>query len=201
MAAVIPGIIPTSGYQICRDAIGAIILLELTQQKINQGNTLFPETIAGQITLESMIPTDSVNEISINILPDEGEFIDHTQSQATGMYRYFIDIHTAGKSSADSALRRDKFMSMCLYIFNSAYYRTLGLPVPQGLIGGVYTKKFQVQDPHKREDSNYTSFARIQLMVKVQEVAGVWDGVPLQINNTIVKLELTNKGYIFVFNN
>ncbi len=200
MAAVITEVIPVSAYEICRDAIGAILLVELTAERLKVGTQL-TEVIAGQITLESLIPTDSANEVSINILPDMGDYSEHTQNQATGMYRYFIDIHTAGKGSGVSAMRRDKFMRYCMYIFRSAQYRTLGLPIPQGLIGGVYVNHFQVQDPEKREDTDYTTFARIHLGVKVQEVASMWVGVPLQINNTSVKLELTDKGYIFVFNN
>lgn len=200
MASVITGIIPVSTYEICRDAIGAILLIELTAQKTRQG-VAFPEVIEGQITLESMIPTDSVNLVSVNILPDSGEYTDHSQSQSSGRYRYFIDIHTSGVSSEDSAVRRDKFMRMCMFIFRSAQYRQLGLPLTTGIIGGVYVESFAVQDPHKREDTDYTSFARIQIGVKVQEVAQEWTGVPLMINNTIVKLEMTNKGYIFVFDN
>jgi hypothetical protein len=200
MAALITNIIPKSGWEICRDAIGAILLIELTNQKTLQGNA-FPEEIEGQIMLESLIPADSANQISINILPDSADYTDHTQSQATAMYRYFIDIYTSGTSSEDSARRRDKFLSMCAYIFNSAFYRTLGLSAPQGLIGGVYTYKFQVTDPIKKEDTDFTSFARLQLHVKVQEVAGVWDGFDLLINNTSVKLENSDKGYIFVFDN
>jgi hypothetical protein len=206
MPAIITHIIPPSSYEICRDALGAILLIELTNQKtLNEDPELevnaFPEEIEGQILLESMIPTDAVNEITINILPDTGEYVEQSQSQATGMYRYFIDIHSSGISSTDSATRRDKFMRMCMYIFRSAQYRQLGLPLQSGIIGGVYVEKFMVQDPHKRKDSDYTSFARIHVMVRAQEIADVWEGVALEINNTKVKLENTEKGYIFVFDN
>lgn len=148
-----------------------------------------------------MTPADSAEKVMINVLPDTGDYNDHTQSQSTGMYRYCIDIHTAGISNDDSARRRDKFLSMCMYIFRSAQYRQLGLPLKSGLIGGVYVQKFIIQTPEKREDTDYTSYAQIHIMVKVQEIADAWASVPLEINNTTVKLELTNKGYIFVFNN
>lgn len=200
MASVLTGVIPPSGYEICRDAIGAILLVELTEQKIRQGSN-FPETIAGQILLESLIPTDSVNLVTINVVCDSATYSQHTQSESQGMNRYFIDIHTSGDSSGDSAKRRDKFIGMIGYIFRSAQYRTLGLPVPQGLIGGVYVESFATADPHKKEDTDYTSFARIQIGVRIQEQAQAWEGVPLVINNTVVSLEMSDKGFIFVFEN
>lgn len=200
MVSLITGIIPKSGYEICRDLIGAILLVELTAQKTRQGSD-FPETIAGQISVESLIPTDSVNQISINIVSDSATYGAMTQSEAQGNNKWFIDIHTSGISSADSAFRRDKFLGMCMYIFRSAQYRTLGIPLTTGLVGGVYVESFATQDPHKKEDTDYTTFARIQLAVRIQEGAQAWASIPLMINNTVVSLEMSDKGYIFVFDN
>lgn len=202
MASVLTGIIPKQGFEVCRDAIGAIILLELTAQKALQGNTAFPETIDGNsVLLESLIPTDSANNLTINVLLDSTTYTNMTQSAAKGMTRYFVDLHVSGLSSNESAFRRDKFIGMIAYIFRSAQYRTLGLPLTAGLIGGVYVDNFATQDPHKKEDSDYTSFARLQISVSIQEDADVWASVPLEINNTVVSLEMSDKGYIFVFDN
>jgi hypothetical protein len=196
--ALINGIIPKQGFEYVRDAIGAILLIELTNQKTLQGNTLFPEIIEGNILAESLVPEDSAFPLRINVLLDSATYGEMTQKDAMGRTLYFIDIFTSGTSSGDSAFRRDKFLGMIGYIFRSAQYRMLGLPA--GLIGGTYIESFATLDPYKKEDTNFTSFARIQLAVRIYENAQAWDGVALVGNNTTVNLEMTDKGYIFVFN-
>jgi len=196
MPSVIAGIIPKQGFEICRDAIGAIILVELTNQKTSQGNA-FPEDII--VLAESLIPADAVDQVSINVLLDSANYSQQTQIDSQGRTLYFIDIYTSGINSADSAFRRDKFLGMIGYIFRSAQYRLLGQT--PGWIGGTYVESFATLDPSKKEDTNFTSFARIQLAVRIQEEGQAWTGVPFEINNTSVVLTETEKGYQYIFNN
>lgn len=198
MASVITGIIPKQGFEIVRDQIGIILLTELAAQKTRQMDS-FPETIEGNIGLESVTPADSANPIQLNIVLDSATYGQITQKDAQGRTLYFIDIFTSGKNSGDSTFRRDKFLGMVMFIFRSAQYRTMGLA--QGLIGGTYVESFATLDPHQKEDSNYTSFARVQLAIRIQEDAQAWSGIDLLGQDSTVKLDLTEKGYKFVFNN
>lgn len=201
MAALLNGIIPKSGFELVRDAIGAILLTELTNQKTLQG-TDFPEEI--NILAESLIPSDSADSVTINVLLDSATYGGMTQKDAMGRTLYFIDISTSGTEksdttgSTDSAFRRDRFVSMIGYIFRSAQYRMLGFD--PGLIGGTYVESFATLDPYKKEDSDFTSFARIQLAVRIYENAQAWVGIEIVGNDSVVKLDLTDKGYKFVFN-
>lgn len=197
--ALINNIIPKQGFELVRDAIGAILLIELNNQKTLQGNTAFPETITGNILAESLIAEDSAFPLRINVLIDSATYGNMTQKDAMGRNLYFIDIFTSGISSSDSAFRRDKFLGMVNYIFRSAQYRMLGLPA--GTVGGTYIESFATLDPYKKEDTNFTSFARIQLAVRIYENASAWDALALNGIGTTVNLELTDKGYIFVYNN
>lgn len=202
MAALIQGIIPKSGFEIVRDAIGVILLTELTNQKNLQG-AAFLEDI--NILSESLIPTDSVDPVTLNILLDSATYTGSTQKDAMGLTRYFVDISTSGimngasTGSQDSAQLRDKYVAMIGYIFRSAYYRTMGLPA--GTVGNVTVESFATLDPYKKEDTDFTSFARVVLSVRIYEGAEAWNAVELIGTNTTVKLELTEKGYKFVFNN
>jgi hypothetical protein len=193
--ALITGAIPKQGFEICRDAIGAILITELTSQKAIQGSA-FPEPI--NVLSESLIPSDSRDIVTINVQLASSGYSQMTQIDAQGKTIYLVDIYTSGVNSGDSAFRRDKFLGMIGYIFRSAYYRMLGLPA--GLIGGTYVESFIIGET-KKEDSAFTSFAQMQISVRIQEEAQGWPGVALAQNNSGITLALTDKGYKYQFIN
>jgi hypothetical protein len=193
MASLITGAIPAQGFELCRDAIGAIILTELTNQKTIQGGA-FPEVI--NVLAESLTPFDSADQVAINVILASSGYSQFTQIDAQGKTIYLIDIYTSGTSSGDSAFRRDRFLGMVGFIFRSAYYRMLGLPA--GLIGGTYVESFVIGET-KKEDSAFTSFAQMQIGVRIQEEAQGWPGVALAQNNSGVTLALTARGFKYVF--
>ncbi len=195
MAAFIMGAIPKQGFELCRDVIGAIILTELTSQKAIQGSD-FPEVI--KVFAESLTPFDSRDKVAINVQLASSGYSQMTQIDAQGKTIYLVDIYTSGISSGDSSFRRDKFLGMIGFIFRSAYYRWLGLPL--GLIGGTYVESFIIGET-KKEDSSYTSFAQMQISVRIQEEAQGWATVGLNQNNSNVMLDQTEKGFAYVFNN
>jgi hypothetical protein len=192
---LITGAIPKQGFELCRDQVGMIILTELTQQKIIQGSD-FPEVI--NVLSESLTPFDSADQIAMNVQLASSGYSQFTQIDAQGKTIYLVDFYTSGTSSVDSATRRDKFLGMVGFIFRSAYYRTLGLA--PGLIGGVYVESFMIGET-KKEDSDFTSFAQMQISVRIQEEAQGWPGVALAQNNSGITLNLTDKGFKYQFTN
>jgi hypothetical protein len=195
MPSLITGAIPKQGFELCRDAIGAIILTELTAQKVIQGSD-FPEDV--NVLSESLTPFDSADLVALNIALASANYSQFTQIDAQGKTIYLVDIYTSGTNSGDSSFRRDKFLGMVGYIFRSAYYRMLGLPA--GLIGGVYVESFVIGET-KKEDSAFTSFAQMQIGVRIQEEGQGWPGVAFAQNNSGVTLGLTSKGYKYQFIN
>lgn len=196
MNPLIIGAIPKQGFEICRDQIGMIILTELTQHLLLQGSD-FPEVI--NVLSESLTPFDSADQIAINVQLASSGYSQFTQIDAQGKTIYLVDFYTSGTSSVDSATRRDKFLGMVGFIFRSAYYRTLGLPL--GLIGGVYVESFTIGENNKKEDTCFTSFAQMQISVRIQEEAQGWPGVALAQNNSGITLNLTDKGFKYQFTN
>jgi hypothetical protein len=47
----------------------------------------------------------------------------------------------------------------------------------------------------------YQRFARISFAVRVQENYNLWSGINLVGNDSVVKMDQTNKGYQYIFNN
>lgn len=198
MASLLTGIIPKQGFEICRDAIGAIMLTELTAQKTRQGNTAFPEDVI--ILAESLIPPDYSEYMIMNVMTASAAYGEMTQSEAEGKTIYIVDFYSSGKDSGDSSFRLQKFVGMVGYIFRSAQYRDLGF---RGLVGGTYVEKFTIGETiqSKKEDSGYTSYAQLQIAVRIQESAQEWAGVAFNQNNSSVTIDLTTKGYQYVFIN
>jgi hypothetical protein len=201
MPALITTPIPQQGFEFVRDQIGAILKLEIANQKALDPSR-FPET--AEIWLERTIPADSSDEVSINVHVSGALYGNMTQMDAQGRTLYNIDIDTSGMQtelvtgSEVSVKMMHKYIGIVMYIFRSAFYRTLGL---QGKIGGTYVEQFQTLDPNRKEDTDFTSFTRIQIAVRIQETTIPWQGLVLLGNDTTVKLDLTEKGYKFVLNN
>lgn len=202
MPAIIDSIIPQQNFEKVRDQIAVILLLELTKQKQLQG-VLFPEPV--NVFLERITPIDIQELVYVNVLLDSATYGGFTPKDSQGRTVFFIDIYTIGEAgddisgSIDSTFRLHKFIGMVRYILSSTLYSTLGFP--PGFIGGKYVESFATLDPSQKQDSNFSRMARIQFAVRIQENQDMWDGVPLMISNTTVKLELTNKGYKYVFEN
>ncbi len=196
MTALIDTIIDQQGFEKVKDRIAEILLTELTNQKVLQN---FDENI--EVFNERITPMDNGEDLYFNILLDSANYGNKNQTDQEGNTVYFIDIYTCGKAgeqvgTSDSTRRRDKFLGMCRYILSDTRYKTLGFDY--GLIAGTQVERFSTLNPEK-EDSSFTSFARLQFSVRILENQTLWDGVQILGSHTGVKLEETEKGYKYIY--
>lgn len=200
MAAIITNIIPKSNFELVREKIGVILLEELTNQKVLQEDD-FPEDV--NVYSERITPIDNAEQIIVNVLLDSANYGNFTEKDSQGRTIFYIDLYTTGQASddksgsLDSSERLQRFLRMCRYILASTLYNTLGFD--PGFIGGTYVENFQILDPAQKEDSAFTRFARIQFAVRIQENQDMWEGVLITGADTQVKLQLTDKGYKYIF--
>ena len=202
MSALITNIIPAAGYMLVRDAIGAMLLLELTNQKNLQS---FEETIT--VYKERIKPIQADESLYINVLLDSATNSQFTQKDRQGLTMFFIDVYTTGQADpdnnitgdVDSADRLHSFMNMCIYILSSNEYLTLGFS--PGLISGKYVNSWATAEPVHMEDSNYSRMARITFAVRIQESQVIATPSVLGGVDTTIKLQMTTHGYQYVFNN
>jgi len=89
MPAQITGPIPLAGFQVALNQIGAILLLEVTNQKALQPDYL-PETL--NIFKERIIPFDSSDQLLINVHTVMAEYGTMTQQDAMGRTLFNIDV-------------------------------------------------------------------------------------------------------------
>lgn len=202
MSAKITNIIPPAGYMLVRDAIGAILLLELGNQITLQA---LPEELV--VYQERIKPIQADESLYINVLLDSATNSQFTAKERQGLTVYFIDVYTTGKADTttqvtgdlDSSTRLHSYMNMCMYILSSNVYPTLGFN--PGIIAGKYISSFATAEPVLADDSNYSRMGRITFSVRIQETTAEVTPETLGGNDTTVKLQLTDRGYRYVFNN
>lgn len=200
MPALITDPIPEQNFEKVRDAIGVILLTELTNQKNLQS---LPEDVV--IYNERISPMETEENLYFNVLLDSASYGNYTTRDAQGRTIYFIDTYTTGKNKTasntpggvDSSKRLHKYIGMAMFILASNQYKTLGLPL--GLIGGTYIESFATSEPTPQETGMYQRIGRISLAVRIQENYSLWKAVNLLGNDTGVTLEETDKGYVYKF--
>lgn len=194
------GSIPKQNFELIRDKIGEILLIELQNQKVLQG---FSELI--NIYSERTQPIQNNELLTININLASGDFSSKSQKESTGKLMFNIDIYTSGTStsdidgSVDSAFRLHRYLGMIRYILSYTGYKTLNMPL--GIIGGTETENFFIMESDLKQDSSYIKMARLQFSVRATENQPLEQGIPLLENESKVLLHETELGYLFKFKN
>ena len=195
--ALINEIIPRQGFEIVRDMIGAILKLELENQK-----SLQPAVLTEDINVysERSTPVENAEELTINVLLSSANYSGMTQKDTMGRTIYFIDIYASASADHEergdlrSAKRLHKYLGLCRSIFQYSEYKTLSLT--PGSIGGTSVDDFGVADPDlTRNNSDFIRMARITFSVRIQENQGLIKGDPFTGNLSQIRLDETEKGY------
>jgi len=205
MANLITEIIPDQPFQIIQNRVGEILLEEITAQHVLQSlESSF------EVFVERIHPYDVSEDVVITLACREQDNQEYTQQSSHGQNLYFIDIFCGGIESADRSLSEDvrlklfKYVGIVKYILNSGKYPTLGFP--RGLIGNKHVKKVTFDTDysnwgnHSNYDGSGIRFCRILFLVTAREETQLWEGIPLQGNDSVVYTG-TNKGTQLTFNN
>ena len=194
MKPVITEIIPQQNFEKIDELIGAILTVELANQKTLQN---LPEN--HKVFLERVTSVDKSEEVVINVLFNSGTPASETEVDSQNSYNYFIDIWATGKTTdsqlgdENSALKLLKYVGLCRYILNSSKLRTLTLEL--GLIGGKSVQGVNMFEQQNNQDGNYSRMCRISFSVRALENEQAWEGVILGEHITEIKLEETELGY------
>lgn len=205
MASIITELIPDQPFQIIQNRIGEILLEEITAQ-----HTLQNLDSSFAFFVERISPPDVSEDVVITIACREQDNQEYTQQSSQGQNMYFIDIYCVGIENGNQSMSENvrlklfKYVGIVKYILNSGKYPTLGLP--RGLIGNRHVKKVTFDTDysnwgnHSNYDSSGIRFCRIIYLVTAREETQLWEGIPLQGNDSVVYTG-TNKGTQLTFNN
>ena len=205
MASIITELIPDQPFQIIQNRIGEILLEEITAQ-----HTLQNLDSSFAFFVERISPYDVSEDVVITIACREQDNQEYTQQSSQGQNMYFVDIFCGGIENGNQSISENvrlklfKYVGIVKYILNSGKYPTLGLP--RGLIGNRHVKKVTFDTDysnwgnHSNYDGSGIRFCRIIYLVTAREETQLWEGIPLQGNDSVVYTG-TNKGTQLTFNN
>jgi len=186
--------IPAQRFETIRDQIGVILTLELAAQT---------EAASFNVWSERFIPFDTSELDAINVLFDNASYENHNPKDRDGEDQYFIDILVNAKHTGNTKAKKgdtiarkkvSRVAGIVAYILSSAEYYTLGF-VP-GIIGSRWVSDIVV-GVISDQDATHTAAARVTFKVKAREIVGDLTGVLLTEINSQVKLNETDKGFLY----
>lgn len=199
MSAKITEIIAEQSFELLTKKVGAILLLELTNQIALQNSD-----IDLGVFIERITPIDKSEDIVVNVSLNSVPYDNHNQFESQGTHTFNIDTYGFGIASADESantnisLKLQKVTGWIRYILSSTKYKTLGFE--PGLVGGTYVQSINFDDNYGKEDGAMTRMSRLVFSVRASEFQNPDDSQPFTINNTNITLSSTNKGYKLIFN-
>lgn len=204
--AILTETIGVQGFEKVSNRIAEILAEEIGNQIEIQE---FEEDV--EVFIERIQPFQTSEDVSIQVYFKGGTYDGYTTRDAQGEYMYYIDLYASSIGIGDvdaSIVSKNKiyrYLGLIRYILSSGKIPTLGFP--NGLIGGKYIKsisqdlEFSNFGAEPSKDASYIRFSRIVFLVRVNENQALWNGIPLQGNDTKIRYEATSKGTKVVFNN
>jgi len=205
MSSVIPELLPTCAFEFVRDRIGAILVDEFAAQA-----ALMPPgpdqdlILKFQIYVERFIRVDKEENI-VNVVMARGDYDGRISVQENGTYTFFLDVFTSAKTTAaiggDSRamLRLQKVLGLCWNILMHSRYKTLGFEMP--FIASRAAVSMEIKQPDtQNSDADNLVMGRLTMSVKVRENSGTVLPRVAQGFDTSAKLDLTDKGYLYIRN-
>lgn len=200
MEPKITAIIPVQGFEIVLNRLGAILFLEIANQR-TLGNDMEPIGFYLERTDSYDKDEGIVVNVSLVNTPYSGKT--QTASQSDSVFNIDVYVNAKGSSvlSGDDAARQKlhKYVGWVRYILSCTYYKTLGFP-PGGL-GGAAVDDSSFDPLINRESGDHIRFSRTTYSARIMENQEAWAGVPLDGNDTKILINQTSKGYKLTLNN
>jgi len=199
MPAKINGIIPPASFERIRDALGAVLLLELANQKALDPTFDAPD----KVWLERIDPPNVPTELPyVNIRFQGGQYDEKSReiTQVHGLYTYNIELSTRAKTTAVKA--GDQIATVDIHrlirairaiLANQAYIR-LGFAPPFNK--QAYVNKVEVYQAQQWQDATNEVTAMIEYCIEVPEINIVTNkgGICSEVM-TEVRINNTDIGY------
>lgn len=202
MSAKINYAILESNAELVRNAVGAILKVELDSQYTNHYNE---ESQVEAFGIERTNPLDFTETSYINVSLDNSAFIDKNYGGAvTAEVKIYITAMTRSKSGpgyrGDEKSRRKciRLLNMCRFILDDPQYKTVDFE--PGFVNTVGCQSFEMTDAEKY-DSTLMSMGQLVFSAVLTENNRLLDGVPLMQSITSVKIEYTDQGLLYAYIN
>lgn len=203
MSAKILNPIPQQNYELVRDRIAEILFTELENQYFLTYNQDF--NIAA-VWVERSSPFDHTECPTVNVSFGTGSFDNKDNKNIDGTYLFNIDCFTKAKATEGqsinggdqrSTLKLHRLMGLVRAILSNPQYNTLSFAKPS--ISNVHVVSMDIAD--SKSDSENVAMGRVVLSVRIPEVCELKSANVIDGTDTAVKMNLTDKGYVFTGSN
>jgi len=216
MAALITSLIPQQNFESVRNAIGAILAVEMANQyTLYEGTSpapAFPYPNINKCYVERIVPYDLKELPAINVSVDSAEWSYQSIVKRDGVVTFNIDIDVSS-TGAPSSMSGNQFSGYLMQkiaglvaaILSNQVYLSGGGPVgplgfPPGFIGYVLIKRLMVMERSElmTDDNLSTVRGRIQVDVKILENNFGNSANPVPLSTVMSKVLLTDDEFGFL---
>lgn len=193
--------IPPQGFELIRDKVGEILADEIAAQFAIHGDA---ERNA-KVFVERITPIDKTELPLANVLYSRSGYDNNSAINSDGKNTYNIDVYTgaktklAKKGGAESMDRLGRILGIIRAILESPFYLTLGFATP--FIIRTEVTGIEIQDPRDNQDAANTAMGRLIFVVEAAEITEQIQPRTAEGYDTQVKLEETEKGFVYVTDN
>lgn len=196
MSAKLNYIIPSQRFELIRDRIAQILVLELANQKLLTSNDLFDAVV----WIERFIAFDKEDLPAINVYLSDANYDNQTPITARGKNTYNIDIHTSAKH--ENGIDGDKLATFKLHklagvirtILESPDY--LRLDFENGIIQNTEIVSLNIGTPNE-SDGCHSITGRLVFTATANEITKELTGIDSTQYDTTVLLGETTKGFFY----
>ncbi|OJV51665.1 MAG: hypothetical protein BGO31_00225 [Bacteroidetes bacterium 43-16] len=176
-------------FEYARDAIGAILFVELDNQATIQDD----ETIRVNVWVNRISVFDQSEMPAINVRIATLNFSDKYQGCSTGEDRFIIDLSVRDKDESKSLMICQKIAGIIHAILEDSQYKTLGFSPPFN--NNSIVSSMQFSDIFPGQDAANISSAVITYDVTLIEETEALNAPQIQQHLTGVLLAETDQGY------
>lgn len=201
MAAKLTYQIPASNYETVRDQIGSVLKLELDNQAVLWDNT----DLTAEVYINRFSPVDKSEGNVVIIKPEACKFDNQTPVSQSNEVVYNVDIFTNARESATeeghkrSSVKLERLAGLIRHIIQSPHYDRLGLA--NGIIEHREVSQIRFAQVNDEQDSTFSRMARVDVTVRMNENQNGIDPIVAAGYDTVMKIELTEKGHKLIYNN
>jgi hypothetical protein len=194
--ALINNLIGQSSFELIRNKIGEILATELEHQYYLDDD----DVLTAQVWIERFVKFDASSCPAINVRLATGDYSNQNQGHADGEYIFNIDFYTSAPTTENedgdvaAVFKLQKLMAVCRYILDDPKYKTLGFQAPFIMNRNVRSLLIDGGDSN---DLQSVAMGRLVFAVRAPESNVLITPIALGGVDTLVRLSLTNKGYVF----
>ena len=193
--------IPPQGHEIIRDRIGEILADEFAAQFVIHGDA----DRNPKVFVERITPIGKEEVSFISVLHSRTSYGNNTAIDMKGKNFYNIDVYTSAKSTlaegGDSKAQKklSRLLGMIRAILASPHYVALGFVPP--FIMRTEILDIEIAEPRDNQDSANMVMGRLVFQVDAPEAVEQIEPRIAEGYDTMVILEETDEGFVYIIDN